>query len=75
MSKTINSKDYFCINCFEDKNIKDFIKSNGSLVEDGTFKCDFCQVLDWKHYENTILRNIVESCLNQVKSILFLKKF
>lgn len=51
MSKTINSKDYFCINCFEDKNIKDFIKSNGSLVADGTFKCGFCQVLDWTHYE------------------------
>jgi len=47
VSKTINSKDYFCINCFEDKNIKDFIKSNGSLVADGTFKCGFCQVLDW----------------------------
>lgn len=51
VSKTINSKDYFCINCFEDKNIKDFIKSNGSLVADGTFKCGFCQVLDWTHYE------------------------
>lgn len=51
MNETINLKKCFCINCFEDENIKDFIKSDGTQVKDKTFKCEFCQVADWKHNE------------------------
>ena len=47
----MRNEKYFCINCFENENIKGFIKDNGNLVQDKTFKCGFCQVSDWKHNE------------------------
>ena len=31
--------------------IEAYIKDNGNLVQDKTFKCGFCQVSDWKHNE------------------------
>ena len=45
----MRNEKYFCINCFENENIKGFIKDNGNLVQDKTFKCGFCQVVDLKH--------------------------
>lgn len=45
----MENKKYFCINCFEDENIKGFIQNHGKLVEDKAFKCGFCQVAEWKH--------------------------
>lgn len=45
----MGNEKYFCINCFENENIKGFIKDNGNLVQDKTFKCGFCQVADLKH--------------------------
>lgn len=40
---------HFCINCFEDENIKKFIKNNGKLVKDENFECEFCQAGKWEH--------------------------
>lgn len=45
----MGNEKYFCINCFENENIRGFIKDNGTLVQDKTFKCGFCQVADLKH--------------------------
>lgn len=41
----------FCINCFEDENIRGFIRSNGEKVTSKTLNCSFCQGIDWQHNE------------------------
>ena len=45
------SEKTFCINCFTDYNIKDFIKKNGKKVEDKNYKCDFCQSSQHCHHD------------------------
>ncbi|WP_122893462.1 RES family NAD+ phosphorylase [Arcobacter peruensis] len=47
----IRYKKYFCINCFEDENIKNFIKNKGKRIKKEHFKCKFCNLVDWKHNE------------------------
>jgi hypothetical protein len=44
-------KKTFCINCFEDENIKKFIKENGTPIEDENYECVFCQTYDPYHDE------------------------
>lgn len=56
---------YFCINCFEDENIRDFIKREGTLIKDEFFKCDFCQVLDCQHNENYDIKDYDKKLVNK----------
>ena len=42
MSEITKNKKYFCINCFKDENIKNFVKSDGELVKNKIFKCQVC---------------------------------
>ena len=39
----------FCINCFDDFNIRNFIKKNGKIINDKNYKCGFCQTYDSRH--------------------------
>ena len=73
----MRNEKYFCINCFENENIKGFIKDNGNLVQDKTFKCGFCQVSDWKHNEMYDIKDYDKKLFNSVWNSLawVLKKF
>lgn len=71
----MRNEKYFCINCFENENIKGFIKDNGNLVQDKTFKCGFCQVSDWKHNEMYDIKDYDKKLFNSMRYILFLKMF
>lgn len=58
---------YFCINCFEDENIKDFIKREGTLIKGEFFKCDFCQ---YQTYDECDLKDCVQEHIdNCIKKI------
>lgn len=56
---------YFCINCFEDENIRNFIKSNGKHIKNEVFKCNFCQVPDWKHNEKYDIKDYDKKLLTE----------
>lgn len=58
---------YFCINCFEDENIRDFIKREGTLIKGEFFKCDFCQ---YQTYDKCDLEDCVQEHIdNCIKKI------
>ena len=56
---------YFCINCFEDENIRNFIKSNGKHIKNEVFKCKFCQVPDGEHNENYEIKDYDKKLLTE----------
>ena len=66
MKKT---KNYFCENCFENENIKQYIRENGKETKK-EFHCSFC------YYENEIDEFEVENCIEEYinESILEIEK-
>jgi hypothetical protein len=51
-------KDYFCINCFESENIRNFIKENG-IKKQEKYECSFCD------HETEIEEYDVEECIEE----------
>lgn len=68
MSKTINSKDYFCINCFADENIRNIIKSNGRLVKNQIYKCESCEFETCNEYEvQECIQEHIDICVQRIQ--------
>jgi len=68
VSKTINSKDCFCINCFEDENIRNIIKSNGRLVKNQIYKCESCEFETYNEYEiQKCIEEHIDTCTKKIQ--------
>jgi len=51
-------KDYFCEHCFEDENIKNYIRDNGEIKKE-KFDCSFC------YYESEVDDFNVDECIDE----------
>jgi len=59
---------YFCINCFEDKRIKEYIKKDGELIENKVFKCELCEFETCNEDEiQDCIQNHVDDCIEKME--------
>ena len=62
------NKKYFCINCFEDKNIRNIIKSNGRLVKNQIYKCESCEFETCNEYEvQECIQEYIDTCIKNIQ--------
>ncbi len=61
-------KDYFCENCFRDRNIRKYIRKHGKQIQK-KFECHFCS------FESEIYEQNVDECIDEhIQECITLKK-
>ena len=66
--KIINSEKYFCINCFENENIKEFVKKEGKYIKTEVFKCNLCKFETCNEYEiEDCIQEHIDSCIEKIQ--------
>ncbi len=66
--KKLDPKEYFCINCFEDQRIKEFIKNNGIEIKDKIFKCGFCEFETYSEVDiEDCIQEHIDDCITKTQ--------
>ena len=64
----MENKKYFCINCFEDENIKELIKNNGEHIKSKIYKCEFCQFESCNEYDiEDSIQEYIDKCIEKTQ--------
>lgn len=64
----MENKKYFCINCFEDENIKALIKNNGEHIKSKIYKCEFCQFESCNEYDiDDCIQEYIDECIEKTQ--------
>jgi hypothetical protein len=62
------NQKYFCINCFEDENIRNIIKSKGRLVENKIYKCESCEHETCNKYDvQECIQQYIDTCVQKIE--------
>ncbi len=62
MDKILDSKNYFCINCFENENIRKLIREYGKEIK-LKYNCNFCQFETCNEFD-------IEDCIQEYIQIV-----
>ena len=67
MNQILDTKEYFCINCFENENIKKFIKDTGEKIKI-QYECDFCNFESCDEYDiEECIQEHIDNCMQKVQ--------
>lgn len=67
INKKLDPKKYFCINCFEDENIKKFIRKNGKEIKI-QYECGFCQFETCNKFNiEECIQEHIDDCIQKIQ--------
>lgn len=75
MDKILDSKNYFCINCFENENIRKLIREYGKEIK-LKYNCSFCQFETCNEFDiEDCIQEYIDACISKIQESIDSKDY